>query len=161
VVVVIIPLSIIQRFRLGTARRRARRWLATVNLAGVVVSTAVLLTAALITTRWVPDTLTYTLTGLGTGCCLGALGIMLTRWEDRSGQLHYTPNRWLVLAVTLVVALRLAYGFWRTWDAWQQSLEHGALVAASGAAGSMAAGAVVLGYYVVFWFAVRRRVRRN
>jgi hypothetical protein len=160
-VVVIIPLGIIQRFRLGTARRRARRWLATINLVGVAASLAVLLIAALITTRWVPDTLTYTLTGLGLGCCLGILGIALTRWEERGGQLHYTPNRWLVLTVTLVVALRLAYGFWRTWDAWHQSLEHGAWVAASGAAGSMAAGALVLGYYVVFWSGVRRRVQRN
>jgi hypothetical protein len=158
-VVVMIPIGIIQRFRLGTAQRRARRWLATVNLVGVVASIAVLLLAAVITTRWVPGTLTYTLAGLATGCGLGVLGIILTRWEDRGGELHYTPNRWLVLVVTLVVALRLAYGFWRTWDAWRQSLENGAWVAASGAAGSMAAGAVVLGYYAVFWSGLRRAAR--
>jgi len=160
-VVVMIPIGIIQRFRLGTARRRARRWLATVNLAGVMASICVLLTAALITTRWVPDTLTYTIAGLGTGCGLGVLGLSLTRWEDRDGQLHYTPNRWLVLVVTLVVALRLAYGFWRTWEAWRQSLEHGAWIAASGAAGSMAAGALVLGYYAVFWSGLRRASARS
>ena len=158
-VVVIMPLSIVQRFRMGTTRRRARRWLATANLVGVVVSIFVVLLAALITTRWVPDTLTYTMAGLGIGGCIGLMGIGLTRWEDRGGQAHYTPNRWLVLTVTLVVALRLAYGFWRTWEAWRQSLEHGAFVAASGAAGSMAAGAVVLGYYAVFWSGVRRRAR--
>src|SRR5215216_2686375 len=76
-VVVIIPLSIIQRFRLGTARRRARRWVATINLVGVVASTMTLLIAALVTTRWVPDMLTYTLSGFGIGCCLGVLGIVL------------------------------------------------------------------------------------
>jgi hypothetical protein len=30
----------------------------------------------------------------------------------------------------------------------------------SGVAGSMAAGAVVLGYYLVYWFGVRRRFKR-
>src|SRR3954463_7067403 len=94
-VVAIIPLSIIQRFRRGTAQRRARRWLAMVNLVGVVVSTIFVLIPAAITTRWVPGILTYTLTGLGVGWCLGVLGIPLTRWEERGGQLHYTPNRWL------------------------------------------------------------------
>jgi hypothetical protein len=35
-----------------------------------------------------------------------------------------------------------------------------AWVAASGAAASMSAGAVVLGYYLVYWAGVRRRLRR-
>ena len=160
-IAVIIPIGIIQRFRLGTARRRARRWLATVNLIGVITSIVVLLIVALITKRWVPETLTYTMAGLGTGCGLGILGITLTRWDDRDGPLHYTPNRWLVLVLTLVVTLRLAYGFWRTWDAWRLSLEKGAWVAASGAAGSLAAGAVVLGYYAVFWAGLRRAAARS
>lgn len=32
---------------------------------------------------------------------------------------------------------------------------------AAGVAGSMAAGAVVLGYYLVYWIGVRRRYRRH
>jgi hypothetical protein len=160
-VVILIPVSIIQRFRMGTARRQARRWVATLNLAGVVASLMVLLVAAVITNRWVPEALTYTVAGFAIGCCLGLLGTALTRWEDGGRHMHYTPNRWLVLIVTLVVALRVAYGIGRTWDAWRLSVGHGAWVAASGAAGSMSAGAVVLGYYVVFWSGVRRRIRRR
>jgi hypothetical protein len=32
---------------------------------------------------------------------------------------------------------------------------------AAGVAGSMAAGAVVIGYYLVYWLGVRRRWRRH
>jgi hypothetical protein len=32
---------------------------------------------------------------------------------------------------------------------------------ASGAAGSLGAGALVLGYYLTFWVGVRRRLRRT
>jgi TRAP-type C4-dicarboxylate transport system permease small subunit len=75
--------------------------------------------------------------------------------------MKYTPNRWLVLAITLLVTARVLYGFWRGWEAWRASLESAAWVTASGVAGSLSAGAVVLGYYLVFWWGVRRRVRRH
>jgi hypothetical protein len=74
--------------------------------------------------------------------------------------LHYTPNRWLVLAITLVVTARVLYGFWRAWESWRAGLSEGSWFVAAGVAGSMAAGAVVLGYYLVYWIGVRRRLRR-
>ena len=63
---------------------------------------------------------------------LGVLGLALTRWEVAGGRLHYTPNRWLVLSITLVVTCRLAYGMWRSWEAWHASVDRMAWVAASG-----------------------------
>jgi hypothetical protein len=45
---------------------------------------------------------------------------------------HYTPNRWLVLTVTAVVAARIFYGVWRVWAAWQAGTEAIGTVAASG-----------------------------
>ena len=158
-VTVLIPISIIQRFRMGTARRPARRWVATINLVGVIASVMLLCVAALITSRWAPEAFRFTLAGLAVGSVLGGLGIVLTRWEYRGTQLQYTPNRWLVLLVTLAVALRLAYGFYRAWEAWRTSLESMTWVAASGVAGSMSAGAAVLGYYLVFWAGIRHRIR--
>lgn len=158
--IAVIPLSLIQRFRMGTARRQARRWVATLNLVAIAISVALFLVGALITSRWIPEALTYTLYGLAAGCVLGLLGTALTRWEYTGGKVQYTPNRLLVLTVTLLVTARVLYGFWRTWEAWRASVESVAWVAASGVAGSMSAGAVVLGYYLIFWAAVRRRVRR-
>lgn len=160
VVVALIPLAIIQRFRRGTMRARPIGWLIALNFAGTFVSMLLFLLGAAITTQWIPGTLTYTSAGLGIGGVLGVLGLALTRWEVAGGRLYYTPNRWLVLTITLVVTGRLAYGFWRSWAAWQASMDTMTWVAASGVAASMSAGAIVLGYYLVYWFGVRRRLRR-
>jgi uncharacterized membrane protein YbhN (UPF0104 family) len=119
------------------------------------------LIGALITSRWVPEVLRYSLAGLSLGAVLGLIGFALTRWESSGGVLHYTPNRWLVLTVTLVVAARIAYGVWRVWAGWQAGVEQLAAVTASNIALSIAAGAVVLGYYVIYWIAIRRRLRSS
>ena len=158
--VVLLPLSLVQRYRVGTARRPARGWMVTLNLAGLSLSTVLFLLTAALTNAWVPEAFRYALTGLATGCVLGLLGLVLTRWETGSRSLHYTPNRWLVLGITLVVTGRVFYGFWRTWHAWRAAYEHTAMIAAAGVAGSLGAGGVVLGYYVTYWIGVRRRIRR-
>ncbi len=119
------------------------------------------LIGALLTSRWVPDVLRYSLGGLGLGAVLGLIGFGLTRWESSGGVVHYTPNRWLVVTVTIFVAARIFYGFWRVWNAWQAGVEQIAAVAAPGIAMSIAAGAVVLGYYLIYWTAVRRRLRSS
>jgi hypothetical protein len=162
----LIPVSIVQRYRVGTSRQRARGWLATLNLFGLAMSTVLFLIAAAVTSMWVPDALRYTGLGLGGGCVLGLVGLLLTRWEpgppDRLGKpvLHYTPNRLLVLSITLVVTARIAHGFWRSWASWRAGLSGDSWFVAAGVAGSMAAGAVVLGYYFTYWLGVRRRLRR-
>lgn len=158
--IALIPLSIVQRFRSGTARRQARGWVATLNLAGIAVSVALFLLGASFTSRWVPEALRWTVAGLGAGAVLGLIATVTTRWEYAGGRLQYTPNWWLALAVTLVVTARVLYGFWRSWEAWRASVESVAWVAASGAAASMSGGAVVLGYYLIFWAGVRERIRR-
>lgn len=159
--VALMPLSLVQRYRMGTSRRRARGWLATINIAGMVLSVILFIAGAAVTSIWVPYALTYTVAGLTAGSLLGVLGLMLTRWESAPGSVYYTPNRWLVLGMTLVVTARLAYGFWRGWQTWRAGVEGTSWFAVSGAAGSLAAGAVVLGYYLIFWLGVRRRLRRH
>lgn len=154
-VVALIPISIVQRFRAGTAERPARRWVATLNVAAVAFSIVLFLGGAYVTSRVVPGALTYTAAGLALGGALGAAGVALTRWHEAGGRLRYTPNRILVLTLTLAVAARLLYGFWRTWQMWQAG---GTVV--PGVAASMSAGAVVLGYYFVFWAGIRRRIGR-
>jgi hypothetical protein len=158
--IVLTPLALVQRYRMGTARRRARSWLATINAVGLAFSAALFLLGAAVTSIWIPNALSYSTAGLAGGCLLGVLGLAATRWESAPGSLYYTPNRWLVLAITLVVAGRIAFGFWRSWNAWQTTTDYTSWATASGAAGSLAAGAVVLGYYLIYWLGVRRRVRR-
>jgi hypothetical protein len=156
-VIALIPISIVQRFRTGTAERPARRWVATLNLVAVAVSVFLFVGGAFVTSQLVPGVLTYTLAGVAVGCLLGALGVALTRWQYVAGRLRYTPNRLLVLALTVVVAARVLYGFWRMWETWQAGI--GSVV--PGVATSMSAGAVVLGYYLVFWTGIRWRIGRH
>jgi hypothetical protein len=159
--VVLIPITLVMRYRAGTARRRVRRWLATVNAAGLTVSTALFLTAAALTNIWVPQAFVYASAGLAGGALVGLAGLALTRWEVTPGAVFYTPNRWLVLAITLAVSGRLAYGFWRGWNAWLSLAGDTSWAAAAGVAGSLAAGAVILGYYFVYWLGVRARAPRG
>jgi hypothetical protein len=159
-VLLMLPFSILQRYRSGTARRRTRTWVALVNAGGMGVSVVIILTTAAISSMWVPAALTYTAAGLVGGCVLGVAGLWLTRWETSSGVFYHTPNRWLVLSITLAVALRLGFGVWRTWHAWHAGNEGGSWLAESGFAGSLAAGALVFGYYLTFWSGVWIRARR-
>ena len=155
-VIVLIPISIVQRFRVAAAERPARRWVATLNLVVVVVSTLLFLAGAFITSRWVTEVMRYTLVGLAIGGGLGIAGVALTRWTYLDGRLRYAPNRLLVLGLTTVVAARVLYGFWRMWETWRAGIDS----VAPGMAASMSAGSVVLGYYLVFWTGVRWRIGR-
>ena len=159
--IVLVPISIVQRYRVGTSRQRARGWIVTLNLAGLSLSAVLFLVSAAFTNIWVPDALRYTVGGLAAGCLLGIAGLWLTRWEPSIGALHYTPNRLLVLAITLVVAARVFYGFWRGWESWRAGVSGESWFVAAGVASSMAAGAVVIGYYLAYWTGVRRRLKRQ
>ena len=159
--VVLIPITLIQRYRAGTMRRRARVWLVTVNVIGISISIVLFVVSAALTNIWIPQAFVYAASGVAVGLVLGVLGLVLTRWERVPGALFYTPNRWLVLAITLAVAGRIAYGLWRTYHAWESIGGDVAWAASSGVAGSLGAGAVVLGYYWTYWFGVRWRAVRE
>jgi hypothetical protein len=158
--VVLIPITIIQRYRVGTMRRRAQPWLITLNVIGISLSIVIFLASAALTNIWIPQAFVYAAAGVAVGVILGLVGLGLTRWEYTAGALHYTPNRWLVLAITLAVAGRIGYGFWRSWQQWQAFGGEGDWIVATGLAGSLAAGATVLGYYFAYWLGVRRRAAR-
>ncbi len=158
--VVMVPFALVFRYRYGTRRRRARVWVATLNAASLALSATIFLISAAITTRFLPYSFTAGTAGLACGAVLGLLGLALTRWERDGPSLFYTPSRLLVLAVTLVVTLRIGYGFWRGWHTWRAAQEGTSWIAAIGIPGSLAAGAVVIGYYLVYWAGVRSRAVR-
>jgi hypothetical protein len=158
--VVMLPFMLVFRYRAGTRRRRARVWVATLNAVSLAISATIFLISAGITTRYIPYSFSFGTLGLACGAILGLLGLVLTRWERDGRSLFYTPSRLLVLAVTLVVTLRIAYGFWRGWHAWRAAQDGTSWIAAIGIPGSLAAGAVVLGYYLVYWAGVRSRAAR-
>ena len=159
--VIALPFSIVQRYRVGTARRLGRPWIAKLNVFFISLSTLIFLWSAALMNFWVPKAFVCALGGLAAGCLLGLVGLKLTRWEPTARALHYTPNRPLVLLITIAVAARILYGFWRGWHAWQTAGHDTSWLAASGAAGSLGVGAIVLGYYAIFWTGTARRLRRH
>ena len=161
VLVLAMPLSLVLRYRAGTARRLGRRWVATLNLVMLGLSVAIFLWVAALTSFWVPDAFRYSLFGLIGGSILGLLGLALTRWEKTPHTLSYTPNRWLILLITLAVTTRLLYGLWRIWHSWRTAGPDTSWIESAGVAGSMAVGAVVLGYYLAYSAGVRWRLRRR
>jgi hypothetical protein len=96
---------------------------------------------AAVTSFWVSDAFRYSLFGLMGGCLLGLLGLALSRWEETPQALHYTPNRWLILIITLAVTARLLYGVWRIWHGWHASGSDRSWLEGAGVAGSLALGA--------------------
>lgn len=159
-VVLLIPLGIVRRYRVGTSRRKARGCLVTANALSFAISAGLLLATALLTSLWEPRALPYAAAGLAGGALLGGLGLVLSRWEESPEGLYVTPRRWLVTAIVLVVAARIAYGLWRAGRALSAGADDTSWLAAAGIAGSLAAGAVVVGYYLVYWLGVQRRVGR-
>jgi hypothetical protein len=141
VLILAMPLLLVFRYRVGTARRMGRRWVATTNLVMMISSAGLFLWAAAITGLWVPRALLYSLGGLVVGMLLGLLGLALTRWERSPRALHYTPNRWLVLLITLALTSRLLYSLWRVWHHWRTTGPDVSWLASAGIAGSMAVGA--------------------
>lgn len=154
----LLPLTLRQRYRYGSARRRAQGWMLRLNAWLLVLSVPGLLLTAWLGTRWSVDALRDALLGLCAGTALGVLGYLLTRFERIEGRLHYTPNRWLVLALTVLIAVRIVMGMWLAWhratgsggadQAWVQLIDAGGLWGIAG---------VLLGYAASYAWGLHRR----
>lgn len=159
-IVLMTPVLLIQRYRVGTARRIAKSWVATLGLISMSLSVIFFLITASMTTIWVPYAFTYSIEGILTGIALGALGVLVAKWESSPRALHYTPNRWMVLAMTLLVSGRVVFGFYRSARALEAGLSGASAIASFGIPQSLAAGGVVIGYYLAFNAGLRWRIRR-
>ena len=158
---ILLPLSIVQRYRVGTARRPARAWVANLNVVGFAVSALMILIVSVVTAIWVSNALPVTAGALLLGALLGLIGLSLSTWESDAGIVYFTPNRWLVFVLTALVVLRLAYGAWASWYAWTTGGGEPGWFASAGTGGSLAAGAVLIGYGLGFWSGVRWRIARR
>jgi hypothetical protein len=158
VLIALMPLILIQRYRVGTARRMARPWTATLNVVLMTLSVISFLAGAAVTAVWVPNAFTGAAAGFALGVGLGIVGLLLTRWEPARSTLHYTPNRWLVLIVTFVVSARVLYGLWRSWTVARAGVYGIPMVLAFGIPESLAAGGIVIGYYFAYTVGLRRRI---
>jgi hypothetical protein len=152
----LLPVSLWLRYRNGRARRRAQGWGIRLNAWLLLASTGAFLLTAAIAAQWREDALRDGGLGLLAGVAVGIVGLWLTRFERDAEGFHYTPNRWLVLALTIVVAARLVLGLAATWNA-----TFGSATAPAGAwhaGGLWALAGLLLGYWLATTWGLRARL---
>ena len=152
----LLPLSLLQRYRTGKARRRAWPPGVRINAWLLLASAALFLLGAWIGGRWIEAAAGHALVGLACGVLLGIVGLWLTRFERNAQGLHYTPNAWLVLALTLLVLARIALGVWQALERWTARVPLPELLA--GHASLFAVGGLLLGYYLAYTWGLKRRL---
>jgi hypothetical protein len=160
----VVLLSLALRYRAGTARRQARRWVASLNVWATSLSAVFFVSFTLLLSFWVESAFRFALIGMAVGGILGLVGLAMTRWESQPGGLFYTPSRWLALIVTLAIAARFAYGWWRATHSGSSITAPGDqhwLITASGTQLSLAVAAGLIGYYMVYSIGVRLRITRH
>jgi hypothetical protein len=155
----VVLLSLAVRYRAGTARRQARRWVASLNVWVTSFSALFFLSFTLLLSFWVGSAFRFALIGIAFGGILGLVGLAMTRWESQPEGLFYTPSRWLALLVTFAIAARFVYGWWRaTHSGSPTSGDQHWLIAASGTQLSVAVAAGLIAYYLIYSIGVRLRV---
>jgi hypothetical protein len=155
----VVLLSLALRYRAGTARRQARRWVVSLNVWMTSFSAVLFLSFTFLLSFWLGSAFRFALIGMGFGGVLGLIGLAMTRWESQSEGLFYTPSRWLALLVTLAIAARFVYGWWRaTHSGSSAPSDQHWLITASGTELSLAVAAGLIAYYLVYSIGVRLRV---
>jgi hypothetical protein len=158
----VVLLSLALRYRAGTARRQGRPWVASLNMWMTSLSAVLFFSFTLLLSFWVGSAFRFALIGMGSGAILGVIGLAMTRWESQPEGLFYTPSRWLALIITLAIAARFVYGWWRaTHSGGNAPADQHWLITASGTQLSLAVAAGLIGYYLVYSIGVRLRLARH
>ena len=152
----LLPIALVQRYRLGKRQRRAWPWGVRANAWALLVSAGVFVAGAWLSSWWIQGAVPHALGGLALGVALGIVGLWTTRFEHRGGALHYTPNAALVLLLAVVVALRIGLGLWQLAAHWHKDGQLPTLLADH--AGLFAAGGLLLGYALAYAWGLKRRL---
>lgn len=157
---VLLPISLWSRYASGRARRRAQGWVVSGNAYLLAILLPVFLLSTWAATYWMKDAMRDACLGLLLGVLVGIVGVWLTRFERDAKGWIYTPNRWVVLALTTIVALRVLAGLWMAWGhmsggatgAIGEILDAGAWTGIAG---------LFLGYGLAYTWGLRARISRG
>lgn len=156
---VLLPISLWARYASGRARRRAQGWVLRGNAWLLAMSLPLFLLSAWVATFWMDDALRDACWGVLAGVGVGFVGVWLTRVERDAKGWVYTPNRWVALGLTSIVAVRVFAGLWMAWrhlsgdvsDAFARWLDAGAWTGIAG---------LFLGYALAYTRGLRARLAR-
>ena len=110
----LLPVSLWARYRNGRARRRAQGWAVRINAWLLALSVPLFLASAWLSSLWLPQALRDGCYGLLAGIFLGVVSLSLTRFEHDDTGFFFTPNRWVVLLLIVVITARIIAGMWLT-----------------------------------------------
>lgn len=158
--VVLLPLSLWQRYRYGRSRRMARGWLLAFNAWSLLVSVAIFVAVSAFGLFWWPDSLLGAGAGLAAGVVLGLIGVWLTRWEVAPQGVFYQPNAWLSLLLVAIVAGRIVMSMVQMVQYWRSESEPATHTLLSGHGSLLAVAGLLLGYYLVYAWCVKWRAAR-
>ena len=156
---VLLPLSILQRYRHGRQRRRAQPFAVRVNAWLMLVSAPLFVASAWLSGYWIEGAALHALIGLGLGVVTGIVGLWITRFDATPQGLFYTPPAALVLLLSLLVAVRIVAGLWQLLRRWHavEAVPPGLL---ADHASLFAVGGLLLGYYLAYAWGLKRRLGR-
>ncbi len=156
----LLPISLIQRYRFGRKRRRVQGWVVSTNAWLVLVSVAAFFIGAWMASRWLAEAPSMAAAGFAAGISLGIINLLVSRSEVEDGRFHVTPNAVLVLALTLLVAGRLLLGFWQLYEhgfQWHPMAREEAWFLRPGSL--FALGGLLLGHYFAWCWGLRAKYR--
>jgi len=156
---VLLPISLWARYASGRARRRAQGWVVRGNAWLLALLLPLFLLSAWAATLWMADALRDACVGVLIGVGVGCIGVWLTRFERDAKGWTYTPNRWLVLALTSIVALRVFAGLWMAWTHVSGDVS-GALGEWLDAGAWTGIAGLFLGYALAYTWGLRARLSR-
>lgn len=157
--VVLLPLSIWQRYRVGRSRRLVRPWLVNFNAWCLLLATGIFVVMNAILGAWFPDQLVQALAGILVGMLLGIIALWTSRFEWQPQGLFYQPNPWIILGLMVVVVGRIALSVLQIAQqgaAWW----HDNPLDSDWHAGIVALAGLLLGYALSYAWGLRRRLRR-
>ena len=154
---VLLPISLWMRYSTGRARRRAQGWIVRGNAWLLAISLPLFLLSAWAASYWMQDALRDAGIGLLVGGAFGIVGVWLTRFERDAKGLIYTPNRWVVLVLTTIVAVRVVAGLWMAWRHVSGDVS-GALAHWLDAGAWTGVAGLFLGYALAYTWGLRARL---
>lgn len=157
----LVPPSLWHPYRAGSARRPDGAWASTLLVLCCAVAIVLLTVVGIAVTRWAPSVLQTSLLALGVGVLLGGLGLSLSGWETRGGQMYFLPDAWVGMALSAIVIARLGFGASRAWHAWLSWGGESVWLSVAALPGTFAAAMLLAGFGVTFWGGVRVRIARR